>query len=138
MKIIKPKNYTKDKYYPTVCKDVGEVLKKQNYVSPIDLFIQCGRLDRKKYEEWRLKKVPYLEKAIRGRLSTLNRILRILRCHARKIGLKESMTVYKSWGKGRKILLRFSRSDKNHVERLYFTHYVVKKKRMGQLNKTGT
>ncbi|ODS36000.1 MAG: hypothetical protein A7316_10405 [Candidatus Altiarchaeales archaeon WOR_SM1_86-2] len=124
---IASKNYTRDKYYSIVRNAVEEILKKQGYVSPVDLFIHCNRLDKKKYEGWRFKRVPYLEKVIKGNLSTLNRFLRILKYHAGSMCLKESITTYKSWGKGSKIILRFSKSGNNHLEKLYSTHYVIKK-----------
>ena len=43
-----------------------------------------------------------------------------------EIGLKPLKTVYKSWGKGEKILLRFSITGNNLIEELYSTHYVLK------------
>ena len=127
MKDISNKNYKSDKYYSIICKAVHEILNKQNYISPVDLFIYCGRLDKKKYEEWRLKKIPYLEKVIDGNLSVLNRFLRILRYHAKNTGLKESKTVYKSRGKGEKVLLRFSKFNSYYMEKSYSTHYVIDK-----------
>lgn len=127
MKEISSRNYSKDKYYPIVSKAVEEILKKQNYVSPVDLFIYCDRLDKKEYEEWRLNRITYLEKVLKGNLSVLNRFLRILRYYANSIGLKESISVYKSWGSGIKNNLCFSKTGNKCMEMLYSTHYVIKK-----------
>lgn len=124
MKEITCKNYANDKYYPIVRNAIDEILKEKNYISPIDLFIHCNRLDKKAYEDWRLGKIRYLEKVIEGNLSVLNRFLRIIWYHTKKIGLKESITVYKRWGRGRKSILRFSKSGNSNIERLYSTHYV--------------
>ena len=41
--------------------------------------------------------------------------------------LKPSWTGYKSWGKGNKIFLRFSKSGKVNIEKLYATHFVKQK-----------
>jgi len=41
--------------------------------------------------------------------------------------LKPSWTGYSSWGKGRKIRLRFSKSGDENIERAYATHFVTKK-----------
>ncbi len=38
--------------------------------------------------------------------------------------LKPSITVYKSWGKGKKTLLQFSTSGDPSIEAAYATHFV--------------
>jgi hypothetical protein len=38
--------------------------------------------------------------------------------------LNPSMTVYKSWGKGKKTLLQFSKSGDPTIEAAYATHFV--------------
>lgn len=96
----------------------------KGYVSPIDLFLAMGWLTEQKVEQWRFGKVPYLERVTSVNLAKLNVALKLLRKFAREQELKPSITVYKSWGKGKKRLLQFSKSGQLHMEKLYATHYV--------------
>jgi len=136
MKKITLSTYKKDKYYKTVTRAVHEILNKNTVVTPIDVFMEIGKLTKEKYEDWRFSRVPYLEKVITCNLSKANRILRILHYHALDRGLKPSETVYKKWGKGRKrILLRFSKTGHPNLEAAYSRHYVLgtkKKPKNGQ------
>ncbi len=84
-----------------------------------------GNLTKEDYEAWRFGRIPYLERVVRCNLSKTNRILRILRLYAEDRGLRPSHTVYKKWGKGQKIRLRFSKSGNPAIEALYSTHYVA-------------
>ena len=77
-----------------------------------------------KVEQWRFGKVPYLERVTSVNLAKLNVALKLLRKFAREQELKPSITVYKSWGKGKKRLLQFSKLGQLHMEKLYVTHYV--------------
>lgn len=45
-----------------------------------------------------------------------------------KKNLKPSETVYKKWGKGNKIFLRFSKTGSPKIEEAYSTHFVGFKK----------
>ena len=47
-----------------------------------------------------------------------------LRLYAHTNNLKESWTAYHKWGKGKKIVLRFSKSGIPQVEKAYSTHFV--------------
>ena len=125
MKKITPATYKKDKYYPKVTRAVYELLKDDIFVTPVDVFIKIGVLTKEAYEDWRFGRITYLEKVISCNLSKANRILRILRLHAKDRGLKPSKTVYKKWGKGKKIFLRFSKSGNPALEEAYSTHYVA-------------
>ncbi len=60
--------------------------------------------------------VPYLEKITACGLGKLNTILKTLRVLAAEQGLKPSLTVYKKWGKGKKIKLRFSKTGSLYME----------------------
>jgi hypothetical protein len=124
MKKITASNYKKDKYYKKVAKAISQILAKNNYVSPIDVFIELGYLSKENYENWRFGRINYLEKAIECNLSKANRILRILNIHSKNMGLKPSFTGYKKYGKGMKILLRFSKYGDPNLETAYSTHYV--------------
>ncbi|MCD4693413.1 MAG: hypothetical protein K8R79_10900 [Calditrichales bacterium] len=50
MKKISASNYKKDKYYKKVTKAISEILAKNNYVSPINVFIELGYLSKTNYE----------------------------------------------------------------------------------------
>ncbi|AIF42234.1 hypothetical protein [Virgibacillus sp. SK37] len=100
----------------------AELIQEKGYVSPVDLFVKMETLTPKQVEEWRFKRIPYLERVTNGNLSKLNFILKSLRAFAKEQNLKPSITVYKSWGKGPKKQLRFSKSGAPHMEELYSTH----------------
>jgi hypothetical protein len=126
MKKIAASNYQKDKYYKSVTRAVHELLQEKPFVAPVDLFMQMGKLSKEDYENWRFRRIPHLEKVLNCNLSKANRILRILKYHAKAIGLKPAHTVYRKWGKGKKrITLRFSKFGEPNVELSYSTHYVA-------------
>jgi hypothetical protein len=104
----------------------GDIVRKQGFVRSIDVFIAMSKLREADYEDWRRRRVPYLERVIQGSLNSLLFILRALRSYAIRNHLKPSLTVYKSWGKGKKDLLRFSKSGSEYMESLYSTHYISK------------
>jgi hypothetical protein len=125
---ITRKNYKKDKFYEKLKRVVHEILQTRDFICPIDIFMKFEYLKKEDYEDWRFGRIPYLEKAIQCNLSKANRILRTLKIHAEDIGLKESRTVYKKWGKGKnRIVLRFSKYHDKNVDISYSTHYVLKK-----------
>lgn len=95
MKNISLKNYTTDKYYPKIAKAVDAELRSRNFVTPIEVFISMGLLERCDVENWRAGRIAYLEQVVGCNLSKASRILRILRFHAHDLNLKPSMTVYK-------------------------------------------
>ncbi len=125
MKKIKASSFKKDTYYESVKNAVDTILKTANVVTPVDVFIHSKNLTKKNYEMWRHGKIPYLEKVIMGNLSVINRKLRILKYYCIERGLKQSKTVYMTWGKGTKRLLRFSKSGYPGMEERYSTHYVT-------------
>lgn len=105
-------------------KSVSAVLAENGYISPIDVLIKMDRLTVKQVEDWRFKRIDYLERAINLNLAKLNHFLQALKKYAKEQNLKPSITVYKSWGKGVKKTLRFSKTGKPNMEKLYSTHYV--------------
>jgi hypothetical protein len=104
----------------------SELLKEKGYISFVDVFIKLGYLDPKDYENWRMKRIPYLERAIKINLGKINFIMKTVRRNSLHGKLQPSWTGYKSWGKGRKIDLRFSKFGDSNVEKLYATHFVKK------------
>ncbi len=107
----------------------GPLLKEKGYISFVDVFMKLGYLDPKDYENWRRKRVPYLEKAIKVNLGKINLVMKAIRQNSLNGKLKPSWTSYKSWGKGRKIDLRFSETGEENIEKLYATHFVKAKKK---------
>lgn len=103
------------------------LLKEKGYISLVDVFIGLGYLSEKDVEEWRMKRIPYLEKCIGVNLSKASYIVKTVRSNCIKGKLKESYTSYKSWGKGKKSALRFSKSGQSNIEEAYATHFIKPK-----------
>lgn len=123
MKKFTVSNYRKDKYYPRVVRAVARVLSKSDVVAPIDVIMEMGNISKKKYEDWRFGRVPYLERVFEGNLSKANRILRIIGFHTHDLKMVPRQTVYHKWGKGKKHVLRFSKSGDKNVEASYSRHF---------------
>jgi hypothetical protein len=102
----------------------SELLREKGFVSLVDVLMRMGRLTKEDYESWRMKRIPYLERAIRLNLSQLSHLLRTLRQIAVKGKLKPSKAAYVSWGKGPQKPLRFSKSGHPRIEEAYATHFV--------------
>lgn len=100
------------------------LLEEKGYIAPIDVFVKLGYLSDADVESWRMKKVPYLEKRIGVNLNKISFILGTMAKNCRRGGLKPSRTVYKSWGKGPKRKLQFSKSGLPQLEDTYSTHYI--------------
>ena len=108
-----------------------EIMKEKGYISPVDLLVKMERLTPKQVEDWRFKRIPYLERVTVGNLTKLNHTLKTLKSFAKEQNLKPSNTTYKSWGKSSKRLLRFSKTGNPYMEELYSTHYVRSKSKRG-------
>lgn len=105
----------------------SELLREKGYISFIDVLIKIGKLKKEDYEDWRFRRIPYLEKAVTVNLSKVNHLLRTFHENSRRGGLKPSKTVYMSWGKGPKTRLRFSISGDPNIEEAYSTHFLKSK-----------
>ena len=105
-----------------------DLLKEKGYVSFVDIFMKLGKLSKEDYEKWRFKKVPCLEIMIKVNLSKISFIMKTVQRNSHKGGLRKSKTVYKSWGKGAKKILRFSKSGDPNIEEAYSTHFLTPKK----------
>jgi len=99
-------------------------LYRQQYVSPIDVFVGMGLLQPIHVQEWRKGTIPYLEKVIQGNLSTISFTMQCFRKWPRAKNLKPSKTVYLVRTKGPKKEAQFSASDDPSIEEAYRTHYV--------------
>jgi len=104
----------------------SELLKEKGYISFVDVFMKLGYLDPKNYENWRMKRIPYLERVIKVNPSKINFIMKTVRRSCFNGNLIPSWTGYKSWEKGRKVDLRFSKTGEPDIEKSYATHFVKK------------
>ena len=106
----------------------SELLKEKGYLCFVDIFMKLGYLSKSDYENWRCRRVSYLERVLTLNLSTMNFIMKTVRRHSLNGHLKPSMTVYKSWGTRKKTLLQFSTSGDPTIETAYATHFVQPKR----------
>jgi len=104
-----------------------ELLKEKGYICFVDVFMNLGYLSKSDYESWRFRRVSSLERVLTVNLSRINFIMKAVRRNSLNGHLKPSMTVYKSWGKGKKTLLQFSKSGDPTIETAYATHFVKPK-----------
>jgi Fe-S-cluster containining protein len=102
----------------------AEVLRRQGYVSVVDVLVEMRRLRPASLEDWRFGRIPYLERVVEGSLAKLSLIGREIRKVARAQGLSPSLTVYRRWGRGPRRTLRFSKSGLPSIEQAYSTHWV--------------
>lgn len=100
------------------------LLEKRGYIAPVELLLHMNVISDQVYENWRMGRIPYLEKATNCGLGKLNTIMKALRAYSTELNLKPSLIEYKKWGKGKKVRLRFSKTGSHHVEKLYSTHYI--------------
>ncbi|SHN30049.1 hypothetical protein [Gracilibacillus kekensis] len=115
---------SKKKIEQSVYRDAPVLLKEKGYISPVDLLVKMDRLTEKQVKDWRMKKISYLERVASGNLGKMNHLLKLLQRFAKEQNLKSSITVYKSWEKGPKQDLQFSKIRNPHMEKLHSTHYV--------------
>jgi hypothetical protein len=101
-----------------------KIVEKQGYASPIDVLVEIMKLSTSDVEQWRLGKIPYLERAIQLNLAQLNVLLIQMSVAAQHMELKASWTAYHTWGRGPHRSLRFTKSGDRYAERRYATHFV--------------
>lgn len=102
----------------------NDLVNEKGYIAPVDIFMKINILSKKDYDDWRMGRIPYLEKVCKVNLSKISLIMKELRSYALKSNLKSSFTVYKKWGKGNKIDLIFSKSRNKNIENAYSTHFI--------------
>ena len=107
----------------------GNLLKEKGYICFVDVFMKLNYLDPTDYDNWRRKRIPYLEKAIKINLNKINFIMKSIKQNSLNGKLIQSWTSYKSWGKGKKIDLIFSKTREKNIEKLYATHFLKQKKK---------
>jgi hypothetical protein len=102
----------------------SELLKEKGYICFVDVFMKLGYLSKSDYENWRFRRVSSLERVLTVNLSRINFTMKTVRRNSLNGHLNPSLTVYKSWGKGKKTLLQFSKSGDPTIETAYATHFV--------------
>jgi len=110
----------------------SELLREKGYISFVDLFIKLGYLDPKDYKDWRRRRIPFLERVIKINLSKISFIVKTVRKSCLAGNLEPCLTEYKSWGKGKKTRLRFSKSGRESIESTYSTHFVPRRDRKAE------
>jgi len=99
------------------------MLSDRQVVTPVEVLVGIGWLDRADVEAWRRGRVPYLERVATANLTKLSTALRLLHDWACRNGLIPSETVYVAWTRDRH-RLRFTRTGDVNLERAYRTHWV--------------
>lgn len=69
-------------------------LKDRGYIAIDEVFREMGKLEPKRWEDWRFGRVSYLEQVIRLNLSQINTVCRAVHDSARRGNLKPSWTAY--------------------------------------------
>lgn len=118
-------NYRQFRHYPKIVAAVSRILARKRFVAPVELFVEMNLLAPADLARWKAGQVPSLERVIRSNLTSIGRILRLLRFHAHDLKLKPSLTVYQHRGHR----LRFSRSGEPKIEEAWSRHFVVLGKR---------
>lgn len=62
MKKVTAEDYRKEKWYSRAVGAVSEILAEGDVVTPVEVFIRLNLLRRKDLEDWRFRRIPYLEK----------------------------------------------------------------------------
>lgn len=106
---------------------------RRGYAAPVDVLMDIEALPKKKYEDWRFGRVPYLESVCTINLRKLSFVMHQMRAYAQKSGLKPSFCYYRQWAGKKKsgqghIPLRFSKSGAPDIEKWYATHFVDTKR----------
>ncbi len=117
--MINKESYKLDSFYPKVVDAVDAILSERGLVTPVEVFLRVGTLDKAKHDEWRFGRAPSLESVIQGGFGNCSKILKILCFHAFDLDLKPSEFEYKRWGKGKAHYLKFSKSKNRQVEAAY-------------------
>ena len=115
-------------------KSIIRQVDEKGVVTIVDTFIDVGILDKVDYENWRKGRITYLERVCKGSLGKLNKSVNEIYRYTNKLGLKQSFTYYRKYGKG-KIKLRFSKNGIESIEKRYATHFIAKKLINKQSNK---
>jgi hypothetical protein len=113
---------------------INSLIYEKGYICSVDVLLRLGYLTQKDYEDWRLGRVPFLEKVCKVNLKKLSLTNRMIAKFAKQRQLKKSWTEYNQYGTKNKKRLAFSKSGDPHIETLYATHF-IDNKRIGELGR---
>ncbi len=111
-----PATYRSDTLFPRVERAVAELLRDGRPVSAPEVLVRMDMLLPATVTEWRLGRVPYLERVIQGSLGKINRVLRIISLHAHDLQLLPAPPQVAGAVKFRGRVLRFSKTGDPGVE----------------------
>jgi len=106
-----------------VARAASAALAEKRLVSPIDVLVGIGWLDPARLDEWRHRRLPFLEAGVQTNPSKVSAAMRALHEWATENELKPSETAYVARSAGREPL-RFSESGEPAIERAYRTHWL--------------
>lgn len=106
-----------------VAQAAAAALAQRQYVSAIDVLTGIGWLSPVRVDEWRHRRLPFLEAGVQANLAKVSAAMRAFRAWAEAQGLRPSQTAYVARTVGREPL-RFSKSGDEAIERAYRTHWV--------------
>jgi len=121
---VSVESYRSDPMYPRIVRACDALLRRGKVVAPVDVLVTMSILAPAHVEDWRLGRIPYLERVIQGNLTRLSRLLRILRYHAHDLKLVPSIVPYVTRGKGPRRRLRFTKTGDRRIEEAYARHFV--------------
>jgi hypothetical protein len=116
-------NFRRDPMFPRIERAVAAILANGKVVAPVDVLVKMDILAPSDLEDWRFGRAPYLERVVRGSLSRLSRLLRILGFHCHDLNLSPSHTAYVKWGRGPRMPLRFTKTGEERLEKIYARHF---------------
>lgn len=98
-------------------------LAEKQFVSPIDVLLGIRWLDQPHLDDWRHRRLPFLEAGIQTNPSRISAAMRAFHDWAVAAGLKPSETAYVARSAGREPL-RFTESGEPAIEQAYRTHWI--------------
>ncbi len=106
-----------------VAQAASVALAQRSFVTAIDVLIGIGWLAQARVDDWRHRRLPFLEAGVQTNLSKISAAMRAFRAWAAAQGLKPSETTYVARSVGREPL-RFSKSGDAAIELAYRTHWI--------------
>lgn len=98
----------------------------RGYVSAIDVLVGLGWLPPARVDEWKQRRLPFLEAGVQTNLSRISAAMKLFRAWATAAKLKPSETAYAARTAGREPL-RFSKSGAPKIEAAYRTHWISRR-----------
>ena len=124
MKTVTPDNYQADPLYRRVVNALRHLQQTKGEITPIQVLVTLGFLTPVQILQWRQGHILFLEAILQSNLSKTNRVLRILRLHARDLDLRCIQTDYLRLGAGPRKILHFTKSGDANIERAYSRVYL--------------